>query len=125
MTYKSSDVVKLAPRGIAAVHDLTQAPPENALMNVLHYLWNAGGSDYSATIDEVTEGLNWTATGRTDFNREFQVLVDRKYATITSAIRPRGWDVELSSGVIRHEDSGTYNDMVNKYPLAVDIRKID
>jgi len=125
MTYKSSDIVKLSSKGIAAVHDLTQAPPENALMNVLHYLWNAGGTEYKATIDEIIESLNWNTTGKTDFNREFQALVDRKYVTITSATRPKGWDVQLASGVVRHEDTGNYDDMMDKYPLAVDIRKIE
>jgi len=135
MAYKSSDIVKLASRGISAMHDLTQAPSSdlsNALLNVLHYLWNAGGPEHIASIDEITEGLNWTTTGRTDFTREFQILVNERYVTISPAklLRPeleqKGWNVELANGRVIHEpDTMNYDDVVTAHPLAVDIRKVE
>ena len=123
--YKSSDIVKLASRGVAAVHDLSQAPPENKLLDVLFYLWNEGGKEHQARIEEVTDNLAWNTTGWTDFSAHFQALVDRKYVTITPSSRKPGWDVELSSGKIIHEPEGTYDALVQKYPLATEIRKVE
>lgn len=127
MSYKPSDVVKLSSRGISAVHDLTQAPEENALVNVLFFLWNAGGPNHQATIEEIVEGLNWNTNtyGRNDFNKEFSALVLRQYVTITPSTRRTGWDIKLSSGLIKHEDSGTYDEIIDKYPLATNIRKVE
>ena len=125
MTYKSSDMVKLASRGVAAVHDLTQAPSENKLLDVLFYLWNEGGKEHQATIEEITDGLAWNTTGWTDFSTHFQALVDRKYVVIVSTPKLPGWDVELSSGKIIHESVGPYDTLVQKYPLATEIRKVE
>ena len=125
MPYKSSDVVRLASRGVAAVHDLQQAPPENKLLDVLFYLWNEGGREHQARIEEITDNLSWNTTGWTDFSKHFQALVDRKYVTIVSSARPKGWDVELSSGKIIHVSEGTYDDLVQLYPLATEIRKVE